>query len=325
MLLRDAAGSCRPCRHGLAWLAEPQREERLIPAGWAWLHNEPLGDTRPGTASAVRCNNLERRFAVLSPLGAVGQGSSGQTDCRQHGLAGQTGCRQHLPLAIGLHDAAVHVEHSFPVLHCFVGWRHLGLGGEVQTTAAMNLWARLGLQPGSDLLSALYSERVLRGEAAKPASVLDWQRNAMHRWLALAALMDPDWDAKCLTFLMSGFPCPLNTPAEVVNSFHAIIMSQGSARGCSATPARPQAEVLHAHSHVKGRLGKAFMAGCVHSLRHAGYHPPLTYFKAGCCCHADRIGGGLVHGLIASHSADAQKPKLRVMPCNVSDQIVPGE
>ncbi len=82
----------------------------------------------------------------------------------------------------------------------------------------------------------------------------------------------------------------------------------------------PQAQVLHAQLHVKGRLGKACMAGCQHRLCHAGCHPPLTYFEAGCCCHADRIGGGLLHGLIASHSADAQKPQLWVMPCNVSDK-----
>lgn len=57
------------------------------------------------------------------------------------------------------------------MLHCFVGGRHLHLGlrGQIQTTAAMDLWARLGLQPGSDLLSALQSKRVLRDEAARPA------------------------------------------------------------------------------------------------------------------------------------------------------------
>ena len=129
----------------------------------------------------------------------------------------------------------------------------------------------------------------------------------------------PDLDAMCLTFLISGFACPLNTPAEV-QPIHALRVGRGSAWGSSPNLAQPQAEGLRALLHVKGRPGKAFMTGCCRCQCNAGYHPPLTYFKASCCCHADRIGSGLLHSLIASNSADAQKPELRVMPCKVLDR-----
>ena len=188
------------------------------------------------------------------------------------------------------------------MLHRFVGGRHLHLGlrGQVQTAAAMDLWARLGLQPGSDLLSALCSDRVLPVVAAKPASVLDWLQNAMPRCVACTAPERPRLE---FDLLITGCPLPLQQPWSVAQPLQqqaiaqnvaesarlgcnvphlshqrfplpfkhpcrgarplrALSVGQGSAWGSSSTPAQPQAELLRAQLHVKGRRGKAFTAGC---------------------------------------------------------------
>ena len=78
MLFLDTAGSCGPCRHGLAWFADTLREEDVIPAGQAWLNAGHLDDMPLHQDSCCCAMQQSSQAGGCSESSAVLQGNAVQ-------------------------------------------------------------------------------------------------------------------------------------------------------------------------------------------------------------------------------------------------------